>query len=168
MNNEIWKKIDGWNYDISNYGNVRNHKTKHILFTEVSKVGYRIVKLWDGEAHRRTTYYIHRLVAKTFIENENNYPCINHIDGDKLNNYVGNLEWCTYSENNYHAYKIGLKSAYQQKISNKERKNIETMLNNNISVKIIASKYGVHVGCIYQLINRKQIKPNRRNRYENK
>ncbi len=53
---------------------------------------------------------IHRLVAKAFILNPNNKPCINHKDGNKSNNDITNLEWVTYSENDLHAFKIGLKS----------------------------------------------------------
>lgn len=52
--------------------------------------------------------YIHRLVATTFIPNPNNKPEVNHIDGNKENNNVTNLEWVTKSENGFHAYRIGL------------------------------------------------------------
>ena len=52
---------------------------------------------------------IHRLVAQAFIPNPQGYPIVNHIDGNKLNNTVENLEWCSYSQNNQHAYDIGLK-----------------------------------------------------------
>lgn len=53
--------------------------------------------------------YIHRLVARCFIENPNNYAEVNHIDGNKANNNVSNLEWCTRSQNNKHAVKTGLR-----------------------------------------------------------
>jgi hypothetical protein len=51
---------------------------------------------------------LHRLIAETFIPNPDNLPCVNHKDGNKLNNSVDNLEWVTYSENNIHARKMGL------------------------------------------------------------
>ena len=60
---------------------------------------------------------VHRLVALNFIDNPNNYPVVNHIDGNKQNNNVTNLEWCTYSYNNKEAYRLGL-----AKISMTERK----------------------------------------------
>jgi len=52
---------------------------------------------------------LHRLIAKAYLPNPDNLKCVNHIDGDKLNNSISNLEWCTASENNYHAFKTGLR-----------------------------------------------------------
>lgn len=62
-------------------------------------------------------YYIHRLVAQTFIPNPLNKSYVNHIDGNKQNDRVDNLEWCTPSENSFHAFRIGLKV-----ITEKQRK----------------------------------------------
>lgn len=71
--------------------------------------GYPTVEI-GVRRENRITAVVHRLVGYAFIENESNKPCINHIDGVKTNNTVSNLEWCTYAENNLHAYKMGLKS----------------------------------------------------------
>lgn len=111
MEKEIWKDIFGGKYQISSLGNIRSlnyHREKRIK--ELSKLkmpnGYTTVKLCvDGEVKR---YSIHRLVANTFIPNPKNKPQVNHIDGNKQNNNVDNLEWCTKSENQIHAVRNGL------------------------------------------------------------
>ena len=68
----------------------------------IDKAGYREVNI-NGKFER-----VHRIVSICFIENPNNLPCVNHKDGNKLNNDVCNLEWCSYSENTKHAYENGL------------------------------------------------------------
>lgn len=77
-----------------------------ILKSYVETNGYkRVVLSIDG---KRKLYYVHRLLAEAFIDNPENKDCVNHIDGNKLNNSVDNLEWVTYSENTQHAVKTGL------------------------------------------------------------
>lgn len=77
---------------------------------------YYAVKLYKNKSKKNIP--IHKLVAKTFIENPENKPCVNHKDGNKLNNNVENLEWCTHSENTKHAYNMGL-----EKVSEMQRQN---------------------------------------------
>lgn len=97
---EIWKDIEGYEgrYQVSDQGRVRslNYKKKkgsiHIMKTEMAR-GYLRVML--SKKH----VLIHRLVAEAFIPNPEDLPCINHIDEDKTNNRVENLEWCSYSYN---------------------------------------------------------------------
>ncbi len=72
----------------------------------LDKDGYPTVGLWENG--KRYDYHLHRLLALCFIPNPDNLPCINHIDGDKSNYSLTNLEWCTYRHNAKHAMRTGL------------------------------------------------------------
>ena len=110
MNNEIWKPIketDGC-YLISNYGRVKSLprngtiNKERIIKQQLKKDNYYQVnmKVYGKSIWRR----VNRLVAQAFIPNPNNLPCINHKNGNKLNNCVDNLEWCTHKENSRHYF----------------------------------------------------------------
>lgn len=104
---ERWKPIPDFpNYEISDQGRIRNKNTKQIMRQKVDR-GYRRVTLFrDGV---KCSKLIHRLVVDSFMLNPDGKKEINHIDGDKNNNGLSNLEWCTRSENMKHAYRTGLK-----------------------------------------------------------
>lgn len=107
---EEWRKIEDFpRYSVSNKGRIRNDETGKLLTpTENKKSKYQYVQL--GKRNNKT---VHRLVAKAFIDNQENKRDVNHKDGNKSNNDVSNLEWNTPSENNKHAYKTGLKQSYR-------------------------------------------------------
>lgn len=96
---EIWKEIKGYEglYYVSNFGRVKGSSGNIRKPVKSSSGYYNIILSNRGE---RQGFTIHFLVASAFIPNPNHYPCINHIDENKLNNSVDNLEWCTYSYNN--------------------------------------------------------------------
>lgn len=94
------------NYAVDVDGKIYNRKTGKALAQRLNRDGYSVVELWKN--NKKTVYTVHRFVAKAFIENPENKPCVNHIDGNKANNKVENLEWVTYSENSIHALKTGL------------------------------------------------------------
>ena len=136
-------------YQISNYGNVKSlarqrknskgvymQKEKLLSLTNTS-TGYKKVELVKNG--KKKGHKVHRLVAMAFIDNPENKPQVNHIDGNKTNNYVGNLEWVTSSENCIHAYETGL---------NPNKKEIDetiviTMYTNGTSKEDIAKEFGV-------------------------
>lgn len=93
--NEIWKDIDGYEglYQVSSLGNVKNVKRNCLLKPCIHKLGYASVMLYKNNKPKR--YNIHRLVAMAFLDNVNHYDLVNHIDEDKANNRVDNLEWCS-------------------------------------------------------------------------
>ena len=100
----MWAKYSD-QYEVSSDGHIRNSKTKRILREFIGNDGYLRTQ-FDGK-----TRLIHRVVAETFLENPNNLPEVNHIDGNKQNNSVYNLEWCNRNYNLKHAYSVGLRSA---------------------------------------------------------
>lgn len=102
MNKEIWKIFEQ-NYSVSLFGNVRNDETGHILIGDKNNVGYRRI------ATPTKRYFVHRLVAENFIDNPESKPVVNHIDGNKLNNNISNLEWCTHSENDRRVFEHNLR-----------------------------------------------------------
>lgn len=124
----IWKAIQGYEgyYEVSDTGLVRSldrvvpdtkSGLKHLkgkIMKQTESIGrtrdsgYYVVNLRKN--HTTNVTPVHRIVAETFIENSQGLPTVNHIDGDKHNNHVTNLEWVSYSENNIHALKNGLRN----------------------------------------------------------
>lgn len=100
------KEIENYsNYLVSDDGRIFNKKG-HEIKQRLNRDGYPTIFLWKN--NKGTCYCVHRRVAIAFISNPENKPCINHKDGNKANNNLDNLEWCTYSENLRHAIDTGL------------------------------------------------------------
>lgn len=104
-----WRPVKGYEgvYEVSQDGQVKRCSSGNVIKPGVGKNGYLIVSLWMN--NKGKTHYIHRLIAEHFIPNPMIMSTVNHIDGDKTNNDLSNLEWCSFSYNNKHAYENGLK-----------------------------------------------------------
>jgi hypothetical protein len=111
---EVWKDVPGYEglYQASNIGRIKslvkwdgNHWTKEkIMSFHKDKKGYIKSSLSKDGKHK--TIYVHQIICKTFIPSIENKPHINHKDGNKQDNSVNNLEWCTQQENNIHRFKV--------------------------------------------------------------
>lgn len=166
---EIWKDILGYEgkYKISNLGKIFSVKklgsggdrTGRIMKLKIDKNGYCYINLFN--AAKRRTFKIHRLVALHFISNGDNKPQVNHIDFDRKNNRVDNLEWCTSSENHKHTWinGRGYNPLHEKGLSNPNTKYhldiIKEMIllrDNKMSYPKIANKFGCSHSTVQRLI----------------
>jgi hypothetical protein len=169
---EQWKAVVGYEglYEASNLGNIRsidrvaisnNGRTRalkgKVLVQVTTPDGYKRTQLnKDGKGKM---YFSHRIVAEAFIENNDNLPQVNHIDGDKSNNIVTNLEWISRSDNQHHAYGTGLQQVGEKharaKLTTEQvhyiRKNY-VKSSHEFSTTALARKFGVTSGCIWFII----------------
>lgn len=114
---EIWKDVIGYEgyYQVSNLGNVKRvgsfrgvnkaYLNDYYLKPKDNGKGYYRIKLTVNNKSKRVM--LHRIIAEAFIENPNNYPFINHINSNRKDNRIENLEWCTQSQNCLHSVKMG-------------------------------------------------------------
>lgn len=114
------------NYWIYDTGEVYNETTKQFLKGSIGEHGYRYYRL--SKDNKKKMFYAHRLVAEAFIDNPQDLPVVNHIDGNKLNNSVTNLEWVSYSDNTKAWHQDGLQQTrrpmeyYKEDLPNEEWK----------------------------------------------
>jgi len=179
MEKEIFKDVKGYEglYQVSNLGRVKSLSKKtnvnsngakytskeKILKNSLNRLGYLSVTLCNNA--KRKTMLVHRLIAIHFINNKENKPFINHINGIKNDNRIENLEWCTQKENVNHAIKNGLIDIEKQKkITSKVRSKPMLNTDNGIffnSLKDAAFSLGIHsVTLIDRLKGKSKIKTN--------
>lgn len=167
---EIWKDIEYSNHQVSNFGNIKNKGTLTKIDSRgrFGKLKSKILKNRLSENKYLITfnnYLIHRLVAIYFIPNPLNLPEVNHKDGDKLNNHVSNLEWCTKSENIQHAFNTGLnKGAIGElsgncKLTEKEVIKIRELYSlGTYNQYELASQYNIKQQQVSRIVNNKRWK----------
>jgi hypothetical protein len=169
---EIWKPIKGYEgyYEVSNLGEVKSLSRKRegngkkgiikerVLKNTKNGDGYLCVKFYKKGT--KTTHKVHRLVAETFIKKVKGKSFINHKDGNKLNNDMENLEWCTFSENIRHAYDTGLNPV----ILNLDKQNLNLLYNyRKLTIKDIAKKLDCSERTIRRYIKKYNLKENTEN-----
>lgn len=126
---EVWADIEGYEnlYAISSKGRCWSYKTNKFLKETINNDGYLRFSLFKNGKHQR--YLAHRLVAKSFVANPNQYPEINHINENVKDNYVENLEWCTHKQNiNYGSRNKKVSMALKNNQNSAKRvQNIDTL-----------------------------------------
>ena len=100
------------NYLVSTDGRIFSKRMHKYLIPKKNWDGYLRIQIWKKNKCHMISW--HRVVAQTFLPNPNNYPVINHKDGNKQNNVVTNLEWCTQKDNIIHSYKMGLSKVHSR------------------------------------------------------
>lgn len=155
------KGYDG--YTITTAGEVfsTKYRQKRQLKPRINSRGYMYVNLSKNGKYK--SYRIHCLVANAFIPNPKNLPEINHIDGNKLNNKIDNLEWCTRGQNQKHAFRHGLIKSLKfgvehpsAKLTEKEVKEIRLKyIPYKYTLDMLAKEYGVSRDNIKQIVEMK-------------
>lgn len=171
---EVWKLIPGYGdkYEVSSRGSVRSmdlrsvdsrnrprFRSGRVLSQTTGKNGYLYITFsWGGYKNNKIkTCTVHRLVAAAFILNPLDKPCVNHIDGNKNNNDIINLEWVTYKENAKHALSNDLRHSF--KISRDDLYML--YITKDMSVYEISKMFNRSTGCIYQSLKHHGIKTKR-------
>lgn len=153
----MWKTIDFEpNYEVSCEGEVRNKKTKKVKNLRFDRGGYLRVTLYPSGK----TYSIHRVVARVFLPRPAGLNVVNHIDGNKTNNNVENLEWCDHAHNVNHAFKLGLNTHRDisgeknpsAKLTRSKVEEIRVLADSGVAWSRIAKMYGVQYNCIKRIV----------------
>lgn len=142
-------------YFVTASGDVFN-KRGHLLKGANGSNGYLFIRAGSDKDRRRPTHLIHRLIAETFLPNPEGFPVVNHIDGNKRNNSVSNLEWCSYSRNNQHAVDTGLRKPIPKKLNERIVRDIKENCikgDREKGCRAFARKYGIDKSTVIRIVN---------------
>ena len=172
MNSEIWRDIPWCPYQASSIGRIRRSATKKVLKPGMNTKGYRIVSICFPGYHKTAT--VHRLVLEAFIGLRPHDRVANHRDGNKLNNWINNLEYVTHAENEKHASLTGLKAAGDNhgshtmphrvargdrvgtsKLNPASVKAIRERRRNGETARLLAEEFGVHPRTVREIVRYK-------------
>jgi hypothetical protein len=164
LENEVFKPYPkNTDYLISNKGRVYSNKTNRFIKQTLNRGGYFWVNISCPQTYGKAKR-IHRLVAETFLgESPEGKPDINHIDGNKTNNNVENLEWSNKSLNGKHAYKIGLRGVncliedeHPMRIINSDiAREIKRLILTGLTKTDIAKKFNIKPNIVYSIASNK-------------
>ena len=154
---EEWKPLLGFEgrYDISNLGRIKNIKSNRIVKSQISPQGYLCCSLRRIGETKTCTIRINRAIAQAFIPNPYNYPVVNHKDGNKLNNSIENLEWCTYKHNIQHSFALGLQTPNGCKLIKDDYAMIHAMRRSGYRYREIVAAFNLDKQTIYEALKRK-------------
>lgn len=161
---EIWKSCVGLEstYIASNLGNIRhvnssNNRKVYYAKSLPNKKGMPSGIVTVRVNGKPRTLSIHILIAKTFLPNPNNYPEVNHIDGNRTHNWVSNLEWCTGSYNMYHAYKTGLRE-YPRQLTEEQLTQLHAGLEAGLDQHAMARALNIDASSISNIVTQNTYK----------
>lgn len=156
---EIWKRVPGWDdYEVNNKGDVKSYRRRelHMLKHSSAPNGYLFVRLHRDNEYRH--FRIHQLVMLVFVGERPQGFVINHLDGDRTNNHVDNLEYCTQKQNVHHAIEIlgrtggkphiGEESTNAKLTDSAVREIRRLLAETDFSQRAIGNKFGVHTSLI--------------------
>ena len=167
---EMWRPVPKMEdrFEISSHGRLRNKNTLNIRSPQTSGSGYMYFMLYDPTTKTRRKKYLHRMIAQQFVPNPYKFHEVNHIDGNKHNNNIENLEWVNTALNAQHAVNMGLTIPYFTKENAGGEKNMNAKLTWDIvreirdwysaqersgeELKEIAEQYGVAPKTIYGIV----------------
>lgn len=155
MTEEIWKDIKGYEglYQVSDLGRVKSFKrdSERILKPLTKTTGYKSVTLSNKQV-KHQSINVHRLVADAFIPNPDNKPQVNHIDEDKTNNMVSNLEWVTAKENANHGTAIERRKQHPNSHCNRKKIVCTTTSDEYSSISEAANELNLSAGNIINVV----------------